>query len=458
MVQICRLLLLLGCLALPRPVAAAEAALFRLFLLDGSALVSYGEFVRLGDEVLFSMPVGGRADQPRLHVATIRAALVDWARTDHYAASVRYQRYAETRGEADFLRLSNEVADALNAIASSADRRQALAMAEQTRQAVASWPAAHYGYRHQDVREIVSVLDQAISTLRAATGQNPFELSLVALGSPPELEPVLGMPTPREQMEQTFQLSALVTAPAERVALMQSALMLIEEAGRSLPARDVAGWRRDATRRIKGELSADKRYADLSTRMMAQATSAAQRADVRGVEQVLARVPREDARLGRTRPQVVQALGTSIQDRIVDAQRLRLLRDQWALRRPTYVQYQRSVGSSVLQLTKSTAALEAIRRLDGPDPDKLLLLQSQLSGGAAQLERLQIPEYLRDVHERLIGAWRFAENAARARFNAVSRGDSAAAWEASSSAAGALMMLGRVQQDLQALQRPPALP
>src|SRR5262245_42479247 len=50
-------------LGLARPAHAAEATLFRLFLLDGSVLVSYGEFARVDDKVVFSMPVGGRPDE-----------------------------------------------------------------------------------------------------------------------------------------------------------------------------------------------------------------------------------------------------------------------------------------------------------------------------------------------------------------------------------------------------------
>ena len=103
------------------------------------------------------------------------------------------------------------------------------------------------------------------------------------------------------------------------------------------------------------------------------------------------------------------------------------------------------------------ASLEAIRKLDGPAPDRLVALKTQLSGGAERLQRIYTPEYLRDMHERLIGAWRFAENAAKARFTAVSDANASAAWEASSSAAGALMMLARVQQDLQSLLEPPRL-
>ena len=108
---------------------------------------SYGEFARVDDSVIFSMPVGGRPEEPRIQVTTVKAALVDWPRTDRYSASARYQRYAETRGEEDFRILSNEVALALNDIALSSNRQQALALAEGVRRTVADWPRMHYGYR-----------------------------------------------------------------------------------------------------------------------------------------------------------------------------------------------------------------------------------------------------------------------------------------------------------------------
>ena len=49
-------------------------------------LVSYGEFSRVEDRVIFSMPVGGGADEPRLQVVWVAADAVDWPRTDRYAA------------------------------------------------------------------------------------------------------------------------------------------------------------------------------------------------------------------------------------------------------------------------------------------------------------------------------------------------------------------------------------
>src|SRR4029453_7269971 len=42
-------------LTLASPAAAADAVLYRIFLRDGSTLVSYGEFARVGDQVVFSI-------------------------------------------------------------------------------------------------------------------------------------------------------------------------------------------------------------------------------------------------------------------------------------------------------------------------------------------------------------------------------------------------------------------
>ena len=314
---------------------------------------------------------------------------------------------------------------------------------------VAAWPQTHFGYRQNDIREIVSLLDQAISSLRAVGSGNPFELSLVAMAGPPDLEPVLGMPNVKEQIDQMMRLASSATAPTERMALLQGALALVTEAAlRGCRQQTPTNYRTEVERAIREEVAVDKRYSDLSRRSLDQADRAAQRADSSAIERIVTRVRDEDTKLGQKRPQTVEALNTSLQSKLADSRRLRLLRDQWVLRRDTYRQYQSSVGSSMLLLVKSTASLRAIRTLDGPDPAQLVLLKSQLSGGADRLERMRTPEYLRDVHERLVGAWRFAENAVRARFDAVSRADSTAAWEASSSAAGALMMLARVQQDL----------
>ena len=73
------------------------------------------------------------------------------------------------------------------------------------------------------------------------------------------------------------------------------------------------------------------------------------------------------------------------------------------------------------------------------------------------MQRLDIPPDLRSTHELLVGAWRFAENATAARYDAVSTGNVSTAWTASSAAAGSLMLLSRAQADLQTLLEIPRL-
>jgi hypothetical protein len=449
-------LVVLACLALvPRPAwAGSEVTLFKLFLLDGSVLTSYGEFARVSDSVVFSMPVGGKADDPRIQVTTVKAALVDWPRTDRYSVSARYQRYAQSRGEEDFQILSNEVALALNDIALSSNRQAALAAAEEVRRKVVAWPKDHFGYRQNDVREIVSVLDQAISSLRASAGSTSFELALVAMAEAPPLEPVAGMPNAREQMDEILHAASLSRGP-ERVAMLQSGLALLSEAGSVMS--DAAILRKTTERQIREELATDRRYAQLSQKVTTEAKRYASRAEISNIQRLMTRIPKEDNKLGNQRPEMVASLNVTVETQLLAARRLRLMRDQWFIRQAAYREYQRSVGSQLLFLVKAQPSLDAIRKLEGPSPDRLLSLRQQLSGGAERLQRLRTPEYLRSTHDLLVGAWRFAENATRARYEAIETANVGAAWEASSAAAGAMMMLSRAQEEIRTLLEPPRL-
>jgi hypothetical protein len=431
--------------------------IFRLYFADGTSVVSYGEFARVEDRVVFSMVLGG-ADEPRLHAATLPVRLIDWARTDMHAVSTRYQWYARTRGEQDFQRLSDEVASVLNRVLLTKDRAQALALAEQARATLAHWPREHYGYRQQDVREVLAVLDEVILDLRAAAGVSSFELALAARAPEVTIEPLAAIPTVREQIHQALRIAALTDRPAERVALLQATLLLLNNEGVVvIPAAETAVLRRAVETGIRREQVIDARYAELTRRLMADATRSAARARIGDVQRVLDRIPREDGRLGRQRPEVVQALQLSVQAQVAAARHLRLRRDQWVIRRSLYNQYQREVGAQLLQLVKAQPALEAIRRLDGPPPELLVALQARLRGGTEQLERVRTPVDLRGVHDLLVGAWRFAENAVNARYQAARTANVTGAWEASSSAAGALLLLSRVQQELRAMLEPPQL-
>src|SRR5579862_5907088 len=108
-----------GVLVFAAGVAAAQsvpdqATIYRVFLRDGTSIVSYGEFARVADRVVISLPIGGSAAAPGLQMLSIPASSVDWDKTDAYADAARAARYAETSGPNDFVLLNEAVTNALN--------------------------------------------------------------------------------------------------------------------------------------------------------------------------------------------------------------------------------------------------------------------------------------------------------------------------------------------------------
>jgi hypothetical protein len=451
----CALLFVLLAL-LARRADAATPTLFHLFLIDGTDITSYGEYARVGDDVVFSITAGGSAEDPRLQLVTLPAKNVDWVRTDRANESVRAAHYAATRGDEDFQYLSNEVARVLNEIAVSPDRARALALAQRAHEVLVQWPKDHYQYRANEVREIQSIVDNAIATLRGQPVA-AFELSLVASGADLVREPPATVPTAQTQLAQLLRVADLTGRAADRVALLQTALGVLEE---NAPRYAPAEWSslRDTIKdRIDREEDVDRRYSQMSQRLLDAASRAAASAKASDVERVLARVARQDQKLGGTRPETVQAIRASIETHLENARRLRLLRDQWILRQSAYRSYQSRVGNQIAQLVKAQPQLEAIRRLDGPSPRRLLSLMNRLGGGANHLERLDVPPELKSAHELLVGAWRFAENAAAGRFEAANTGNVTTAWMASSAAAGSMMLLSRAQTEIRTLLEIPTI-
>ena len=271
-------LVLMLALGAARPAGAADSVLYRLFLLDGSSLVSYGEFARLSDLVVFSMPLGDVSSAANLQLVSIPQASVDWARTDEYSEAVRARRYGETRGESDFAMLGGRVTEALNQIALTPDPARRLAMATEARGNLARWPAENFGYRSADVAQLTGMLDEVISELRVAAGQSSFDVSLVATTTPPPPVELLPPPDFREAIEQALTASAVSPEPAERVSLLRAIATALQE-----PARR-GGWAAAlhgrAAASLATELRIDASYRDLSKSTMAAAAPRASRGDV----------------------------------------------------------------------------------------------------------------------------------------------------------------------------------
>jgi hypothetical protein len=438
--------------------AADEATLLRVFMVDGTSVVSYGEPARVGDRVIFSMPTAV-VPNPPLHLVNLPIARVDWERTSRYAATARASHYLETQAENDYAALSNDVASTLNEVAMTAEPSQRLAIVQRARQTLADWPQTHFNYRAAEVRQLLGMLDEAIADLQASRSPGRFALTLSAFTDPPAIvEPLLPPPaTPRDAIEQVLTAARSVDMSAERTSLLATAVAAIDANKATLPAAWAAETRRDAQLQMAGELRLDRSYQSLSARMMALASWRAKRADVRGVERVLRVIQQRDALLGNKRPDAVNSLIDAVQAKLDAARQLQLARDRYALRAPMLAQYRAAISAPMDLFTQLKPSLESVKALSGSGPSTLVTLHLLASRIVERVSAIQPPEELAAAHALLISAAQLAATAATIRREAALASSMTRAWDASSAAAGALMLGARARTDIQSLLKPPQL-
>ena len=169
----------------------------------------------------------------------------------------------------------------------------------------------------------------------------------------------------------------------------------------------------------------------------------------------MAGIGHEDERLGRKRPARIAALLGAIRDQLDAARRLRLARDQWSVKVGSYRSYRRAVATPLNDLDLMRGPLDDIKRLAGPDASTLPRLQTRLSAMLRTLDTIVAPPDLAPAHALVESAARLAAQAVSVRQLAVSSGAMDQAWQASSAAAGALMLMARARHDLDAALTPP---
>ncbi len=435
--------------------AADDTPLFRVFLKDGTTIASYGEFARVEDRVVLSLPLGESAGQPNLRLVSVPAGQVDWARTERYRDSVRAARYAATRGEADFTQMTADVADSLNAIARTADPARQLELAEQARRQLAGWGEDHYGYRVREIREIAALLDETISDLRAAAGRTDFDLNFVAIVEPPPPERLLPDPGPAEHIAQAIALVDLADGPAERTTLLEHTLEAIDASKGLVDGTALRSAREYVERRLERERRADREYGRLAGELTGLAKVRAARGDVHGVQALIARLAERDLRLGRERPQLVAAIAAALRHDLEEARTHRLQLDRWRSRVGTYRSYERRIRHTFAELARVQPALEDIRQLAGPDAEALVAVRRSVGDAGRRLATVEPPAGMSQVHDLLQSAVQMAQTAARVREEAVAAGSLERAWSASAAAAGAQLLTARARDELGRLLQPP---
>ena len=429
----------------------AQATLFRVFLLDGSTLVSYGEFARVADQVVLTVPI--RTNPPDLQLVSIPASTVDWTKTDAYADSARAARYAATEGPSDYARLGDAVSRALSDISLTSDPERKVAMAIEARKNVTRWLAEHYGYRAADVARMAGLFDDVVADTRRAQGRPNFDLSLVASMAVPPSVPLLPPPDPAESLRDGYAAAMVTRDPAARVSLLRA----IRDA---LTERAVVGGADDPVLRaevndsLASEERSDREYATLTRRMLRIAAWDARRASVAALARLPARILQRDDKLGHRRPGEIASLLAAVDAKLDAARRLRLARDQWAARQPLLRAYRHAIDGPLADLRLSRTSLVAIQQMAGPSAAALRIAARRLARGAEGLALVKAPAELDSAQALLTGAMQLAARAVAGRQSAVRSGVMQSARDASSAAAGALLLVrarhGHVERPEQA--------
>jgi hypothetical protein len=438
--------------------ANASRVLFRVFLSDGRVLSSYGEWARIDDRVIFSMPTQLTRSPIELHLVTIPSRNVDWPRTEQYAESVRAAAYAATRGDTDFTAFSAEVAKVLNDVAKIRDPNARLETAERARQKLAEWPAQHYGYRNSEVRDALGVLDEVIAQMRVSAGMTRFDLSLSAnapLAAPPP--PPLPPPSDAELAEQFVAAASIAETPAERISLLQTVMRLIDRAIGVLPAEWATRMRTTVGGDLDRERKTEKAYDELRTRTLQEAARLALKGRSSDLEKLRDKVRAEDQRLGGQRAGEIAALLTTIDLEAASAIAYRDAKREFDRRAPAFRKYRRSTNAAFSVFKDATIALEQVKSMSGPPISRLEPLTKRLARANRGFRKVAPPDALASNHAVIASAWELADNAFRLRVEAVSSNSIDIAQRASSAAAGALLLYQRARaEQLSAMEPPPA--
>jgi hypothetical protein len=439
--------LLAALLCAPDAILHAETApLFRIFLTDGQTLVSYGEYARVSDRVVFSVPLNDQVDNPKLQLISIPDKSVDWPQTDAYATAVRAKRYADARGEEDFTLLAGRVTEALNEIALAKDPKRRVEMAEEARRNLAAWPAANYGYRAADVAQLVGTLDDVVAEMRVAAGLNQFDLSLVATATPPEPVPLLPPPDLQQSLDTAYRAAVMASDPSEKIGVLKSLKAELDApAAKSAWATALSVKVADA---LAAELRVENAYNDLVRRTLSDAQRRAARADVKGLQQAIASALTADARLGGKRPGEMAGLLAQLDRRLDEARRVRLARDSWVVRLEEMKIYREAIAVPRNRIAGLIPWLKAVSDLSGPNPKYLRPFEDRAALALKELNTVTPPAELQTAHGLFAASLQMARQAASLRRTALSSNNIKLAWDAAAAASGALMLAERAADEL----------
>jgi len=127
------------------------------------------------------------------------------------------------------------------------------------------------------------------------------------------------------------------------------------------------------------------------------------------------------------------------------------------LRAPDLRRYRLAIGTPMDLFSELQAPLESIKSLAGSSPPTLTFIQRRVARILNLVSGIVPPEEMAAAHALLVSAVQLAGHSAEIRREAILASDMTRAWDASSAAAGALMLAARARADIQSALRLPQL-
>jgi hypothetical protein len=267
------------------------------------------------------------------------------------------------------------------------------------------------------------------------------------------------MPAPSDQeiVEQMMAAASFAETPAERAGLLQKVVNLLDSTvGLLLPE----GWAARIRRTVLGDLEEQRRieraYADLRTSTLEASAKALAKLKAKDIERLRDRVIKEDIRLGRHQPGDIDALVSTLTMQIDSANQVKAAQQQWEKRAPIYRKYRRSMNGAFSTFKKALVSLDQVKSMSGPPAIDIGLILDKLAKAEKAIAKVTPPEELAASHALVRSSWELAQNALRLRQQSVAANSLIGQQQASSAAAGALMLYQKARTDLTAQMEKPS--
>jgi len=422
---------------------AALGSVYRVFLISGEALPSYGEPAPLEDRVIFTLVAGHEGGSPTLQVISLPSAKVDLARTVRYTEAMRAARYAATRGEAEYVAISAEVAQSLDQLTGIADRRRRLDLAVEARRRLLEWSRQHFSYRAEDIQVLAEQFDDVINQMRIAVGDPTLSFELVSMPAP-NRDKLMGEPSAFEATQLALAAADAADSADDRFAILRA-------------AAPGAGIIADIVKvRLEAELRVTRAYADLSDRLLRRAEQQRQQANVAAIEGLETELREADRRLGHERPAAVRTLQQQLREMRESASVFRLALAVFDRQRDALSAYARQVRPLMERFQLQQPIMTGLRAMGDVSQ-----LEARRAGGEilrvqTELGRLKAPESVAVVQSTFASALAMAAEATSRRASAPEI-QLATAREAAAAAAGAVLLSSQAEQDLTLRLKRPTL-